>query len=94
MIHLLEHGRLLTPGELARAAQEARQFAELSQAAAARRLGVAQATLAQAESAPGRSLVSLRVRMVNELSGGMEVEGPYFVVKHRGMRLHEGDYFR
>ena len=35
--------------------QEARHFAGLSQQEAARRLGVAQATLAQAESAPRRS---------------------------------------
>ena len=54
----------------------------------------AQATLAQAESAPRRSLQALRTRMVEELSAGMEVSGPYFVVKHRGMSLHDGDYFR
>lgn len=91
---LLEHGRLLTESELARAAREARQFAGLSQAAAARRLGVAQATLAQAESAPSRSLVALRRRMVNELSVGMEVTGPYYVIKHRALPLHDGHYFR
>ncbi len=91
---LLEHGHLLTASELAQAAQEARHFAELSQQEAARRLGVAQATLAQAESAPKRSLQALRTRMVAELSAGMEVSGPYFVVKHRGMSLRDGDYFR
>ena len=91
---LLEHGRLLTASELAQAAQEARHFAELSQIEAARQLRVAQATLAQAESAPKRSLVALRIRMVTELSAGMEVKGPYFVVKHRGLPLHGGDYFR
>ena len=91
---LLEHGRLLTASELAQAAQEARHGSGLSQQEAARRLGVAQATLAQAESAPKRSLQALRTRMVAELSAGMEVSGPYFVVKHRGMSLHDGDYFR
>ena len=94
IMDLLEHGHLLTASELAQAAQEARHFAELSQQEAARRLGVAQATLAQAESAPKRSLQALRSRMVGELSAGMEVSGPYFVVKHRGMTLHDGDYFR
>ncbi len=92
-MELLEHGRLLTASELAQAAQEARHFAELSQVEAARKLGVAQATLAQAESAPKRSLVALRIRMVNEFAS-MEVKGPYFVVKHRGLPLHDGDYFR
>ena len=93
-MELLEHGRLLTEAQLAQAAQEARHFAELSQAEAARQLRVAQATLSQAKCAPARSLQALRMRMVNELSAGMEVVGPYFVVKHRGMPLHEGDYFR
>ena len=91
---LLEHGHLLTASELAQAAQEARHFAELSQVEAARKLRVAQATLAQAVSAPKRSLVALRRRMVTELSAGMDVMGPYFVVKHRGLPLHDGDYFR
>ena len=91
---LLEHGRLLTEGELAQAAREARHFAGLSQQAAAQRLDVAQATVAQAESTPSRSLVTLRRRMVGELSAGLEVDGPYFVVRHRGLPLHEGDYFR
>ncbi len=93
-MELLEHGRLLTASELAQAAQEARHFAELRQVEASRKLGVAQATLAQAESAPQRSLVGLRIRMVNEFSASMEVKGPYFVVKHRGLPLHDGDYFR
>ncbi len=92
-MELLEHGRLLTASELAQTAQEARHFAELSQVEASRKLGVAQATLAQAESAPKRSLVALRIRMVNEFAS-MEVKGPYFVVKHRGLPLHDGDYFR
>ncbi len=94
IMDLLEHGHLLTASELAQAAQEARHSSGLSQQEAARRLGVAQATLAQAESAPKRSLQALRTRMVEELSAGMEVSGPYFVVKHRGMSLHDGDYFR
>ncbi len=93
-MELLEHGRLLTASELAQAARQARHFAELSQVEAARKLGVAQATLAQAESAPKRSLVALRIRMVNELSAGMDVRGPYFVVKHRGLPIRDGDYFR
>ncbi len=91
---VLEHGRLLTASELAQAARQARRDAGLSQREAARRLGVAQATLAQAESAPRRSLQALRARMVAELSTGMEVSGPYFVVKHRGLSLRDGDYFR
>ena len=94
IMDLLEHGHLLTAWELAQAAQEARHSSGLSQQEAARRLGVAQATLAQAESAPKRSLQALRTRMVAELSAGMEVSGPYFVVKHRGMSLRDGDYFR
>ena len=94
IMDLLEHGHLLTAWELAQAAQEARHSSGLSQQEAARRLGVAQATLAQAESAPKRSLQALRSRMVGELSAGMEVSGPYFVVKHRGMSLRDGDYFR
>ena len=94
IMDLLEHGRLLTESELAQAAQEARHFAGLSQQQAARRLGVAQATLAQAESAPKRSLRALRRRMVAELSAGLQVQGPYFVVKHQGLSLHDGDYFR
>lgn len=93
-MELLEHGRLLTASELVQAAQEARHFAELSQVEAACKLSVAQATLAQAESAPKRSLVALRIRMVEEFSAGMQVSGPYFVVKHRGLPLHDGDYFR
>lgn len=93
-MELLEHGRLLTAAQLAQAAQEARHFAGLSQAKAARKLRIAQATLSQAECAPARSLQALRIRMVNELSGGMEVVGPYFVVKHRGMPLYDGVYFR
>ncbi len=93
-MELLEHGRLLTASELAQAARQARHFAKFSQVEAARKLGVAQATLAQAESAPKRSLVALCIRMVTELSAGMEVTGPYFVVKHRGLPLHDGDYFR
>ncbi len=94
IMDLLEHGHLLTASELAQAAQEARHSSGLSQQQAARRLGVAQATLAQAESAPKRSLQALRSRMVGELSAAMEVSGPYFVVKHRGMSLRDGDYFR
>ena len=94
IMDLLEHGHLLTALELAQAAQEARHFAGLSQQEAARKLGVAQATLAQAESAPKRSLQALRTRMVAELSAGMEVSGPYFVVKRRSMSLRDGDYFR
>ncbi len=39
-------------------------------------------------------LRALRIRMVTELSVGMDVRGPYFVVKHRGLPLHDGDYFR
>ena len=91
---VLEHGRLLTESELAQAARQARHDAGLSQREAARRLGVAQATLAQAESAPKRSLQALRTRMVAELSAGMEVSGPYFVIKQRGLSLRDGDYFR
>ena len=91
---LLEHGRLLTESQLAQAAREARHFAGMSQVEAARQLRVAQATLAQAEGAPKRSLVALRRRMVGQFSGGMEVQGPYFVVKHRGLPLDDRDYFR
>ncbi len=94
IMDLLEHGHLLTASELAQAAQEARHSSGLSQQEAARRLGVAQATLAQAESAPKRSLQALRSRMVAELSAGMEVSGPYFVVKHRGMSLRDGVQLR
>lgn len=91
---LLEHGRLLSAAELAQAARQARQFAGLSQEQAARRLGVSQATLSQAECAPRRSLQALRRRMIGELSAGLQVNGPYYVVQYRGLSLGVGDYFR
>ena len=85
----MEHGHIITERQLARLAKQAREFAGISQTEAARRLGVAQPTIAQAENAPGRKLTELRRRMISEFGLGYETAGPYYIIKHTGLPLDE-----
>jgi len=94
MEDILQHGHLLTKGELAAAAREARISSELSQTEAARQLGVSQPTIAQAETAPKRELSALRVKMIERFGGGVEVAGPFYCLKWKGSKLKGGDFFR
>jgi len=89
----MDHGHIIPKRELARLAKDARLSAEVSQKAAARRLNVSRATIAQAENEPPRNLTKLRLRMISEFSGGYEAAGPYFIVKRKAAKLRDGDVF-
>ncbi len=70
--------------ELHIAAKKAREEAGLTQAEAAKRLNVQQPTLAQAENNPTRKLTKLRIRMIEEFSGGkVNVQGPLYRIVER-----------
>ena len=72
----------VTEAELARLAREAREEAGATQEEVARRLGVKQPTVAQAEREPKRKLTKLRISIIHTF-GSLQVEGPYWVVSKR-----------
>ena len=90
---MIVHGHVAPESDLGRLAKEARIDAGVSQAEAARRLGVSQPVIAQAENEPKRSLTALRLRMIAELSGGYEFVGPYFICKRKADKLKDKDVY-
>ena len=71
----MKEPEMLSPSELPKAAFEARQRAQLTQADAAVRLGVSQPTVSKAEHDTTGRYVGLQMRMMQELAG-WQVEGP------------------
>lgn len=74
---ILAPGAQLTSDELTQAARAAWQASGLTQAAAAEQLGVSRVTFAHAVGEPQRSLLSLRVRIVEAFTD-YRVEGPVY----------------
>jgi len=83
----MEHGHAVTEGALARLAKQARTEAGVTQAKAARQLGVSQTNISFAETDPRRSLTKLRKTMIALYSGGYEITGPFYVVKRKDDKL-------
>ena len=77
---LLAPGSLLAAHELTQAARAAWEASGLTQAAAAERLEVSRVTFAHAIGEPDRSLLALRVRIV-EAFGGVRLAGPLYRVE-------------
>src|SRR5262249_18352696 len=69
--------KLIEGSELASLAKQAREAAGKTRQQAATDMGVSWASIFQAEEEPQRSLVELRVRMI-ERYAGLRVEGPLF----------------
>ena len=71
------HNTRLSADDLTQAARTAWEGCGLTQAKAAERLGVSRVTFAHAIGEPGRSLTSLRTRIVEEFTD-FRVEGPEY----------------
>ncbi len=66
--------------ELTTLAREVRTKSGLSPAETARRLNVSRSVIFHAENSPEKSLLRVRIQMIETL-GGMQVEGPLFRVR-------------
>ena len=85
----MEHGHVVSEATLASLAKQARTEAGVTQAKAARQLGVSQGNIAYAENDPRRSLTKLRKAMIALYAGGYEVRGPYFVIARKTDKLDD-----
>jgi len=85
----MEHGHVVSEAALAALAKQARLEAGVTQAKAARQLGVTQTNISFAETDPQRSLTKLRKAMIALYSGGYEIAGPLFVVKRKTDKLDD-----
>jgi len=85
----MEHGHVVNEAALAALAKQARLSAGVTQAEAARQLGVSQSNITYAEYDSKRSLTRLRKNMISKFSGGYEIAGPYFVVKRKDDKLRD-----
>ncbi len=85
----MKHGHIIPELKLASLAKQARLEAGITQAKAARQLGVSQTNISFAETDSKRSLNKLRKRMIALYSGGFEVRGPYFVIARKTDKLDD-----
>jgi len=85
----MEHGHAVTENALAALAKQARTEAGVTQAKAARQLGVSQGNIAYAENDSKRSLTKLRKAIIALYSGGFEIAGPFYVVKRKTDKLDD-----
>ncbi len=83
----MQHGHVVSEAALARLAKQARTEAGVTQAKAARQLGVTQTNISFAETDAERSLTKLRKAMIALYSDGYEIAGPYYVVKRKTDKL-------
>lgn len=74
--------RIVEPSELAGIAKGSRESSGKTQAEASRELGVAGATMFQAEENPQQSLHKLRKRIIETYSD-YEVVGPVYVLRKK-----------
>ena len=85
----MEHGHVVSEATLASLAKQARTETGVTQAEAARQLGVSQTNISFAETDSKRSLTKLRKRMIARFSGGYEIAGPFYVVKRKTDKLDD-----
>lgn len=71
--------KFISEEELLKLAKKVREDKGLTQVQVGKQLGVAQATIAQAENDPTRSLSKLRLKIITEFSE-LRVEGPFYKI--------------
>jgi predicted transcriptional regulator len=72
--------KLFQEKELALVAKRFREKSGLSMSEIARLLQVSRSVIFNAENAPEKSLIKIRIRII-ELTGEKKVEGPFYVIR-------------